>query len=744
MRSWGEFRADSGPLLAPSLARAIVATVFFGLCLVAFLQVVDSTVGHWPTVAAGGVLLVLLALQVGYFSRPGVALSSSLSHLLLIAQAVLVFLPQQEFGQAWAALPSLLAGTVLLVLPSAAAGAVFTVIIAVIAANQESLTHSTLDVAYIVVGSVGAALHVFGLTRLAGLITDLHEARTELGRFAVAEERSRFARDLHDLLGLSLAAIGPKGTVARAVMAADPDRARAELGEILTVARHALADVRLISSGYREVSLREETRSVESLLAASNVDVRMELNHGELPPRLRSVLAAVLRVGVANVLHHTDVARCDITLRQAGQTVTLDIVDDGVSGRCHPEFVAPDGLAVVTDQVAALGGRLVAGPDPDGRFGLHLTIPVARERAPRADEPIPRYATWLATGLMNVVFVGFLCAAMLHLLYQTHDPEVLVFSGICLAGLVSTQLFLVSKPGARPTEPQAYLVVAGQAVLVYLPLAVFPHAWASVPGLLAGTILLVLRAPVAVPALVAVAATVTWTQGGSALPGVVITALVTYGLTWMARTVSDLRTARRELAAAAVARERLRFGRDLHDLLGLSLSAITLKAELAYRAMRADPARSAAEVAEIEEIARLALADVRLVAGGYRDLSLSEESRAAEAVLAAADVDVRMDLRYGELPASVLTVLATVLREGVTNVLRHSRGARCEISVRRVGELVELEIVNDGAIPDSAAPGGGNGIRNLSDRVRAVDGELVARDEGNGVFRLTVRVPAQP
>ncbi|HVK22119.1 MAG TPA: histidine kinase, partial [Actinokineospora sp.] len=697
MRSWGEYQADSGPLLAPSLARAIVATVFFGLCLVAFLHVLDTATSG-ATVLAGAVLSVLLALQVCHFSRPGVALRSPLSHLLLTVQAVLVLLPQQLFGQAWAALPSLLAGTVLLVLPPAVAGTAFTMVIVVIAANQEMLTHSSLDVAYIVVGSVGAALQVFGLTRLADLITDLHAARSELGGLAVARERDRFARDLHDLLGLSLAAIGPKGTVARVAMAADPERARAELGEILTVARHALADVRLISSGYREVSLREETRTVESLLAASNVDVRMAVNHGELPARLRSILAAVLRAGVANVLHHTSVARCDITLRQAGQVVTLDIVDDGVTGRCHPSMVAADGLEVVTDQVVALGGRLVSGPDPDGRFGLHLTIPVTPEREVRTDEPVPRYATWLATGLMNAVFIGFLCAAMLHLLYLTRDPAVLAFSGVCLAGLVSVQLFLVSKPGVRPA---AYLVVAVQAVLVYLPLAVFPQAWASVPGLLAGTILLVLRTPVAVPALVAVAASVVWAQGVSALPAAVITTLVTYGLTWMARTVSDLREARLELAAAAVAQERLRFGRDLHDLLGLSLSAITLKAELAYRAMRVDPGRSATEVAEIEEIARLALADVRLVAAGYRDLSLSDESRAAEALLAAADVDVRMDLRYGELPATVLTVLATVLREGVTNVLRHSRGARCEISVRRTDDVVELEIVNDGALVDA-------------------------------------------
>src|SRR5205823_5301028 len=127
--------------------------------------------------------------------------------------------------------------------------------------------------------------------------------------------------------------------------------------------------------------------------------------------------------------------------------------------------------------------------------------------------------------------------------------------------------------------------------------------------------------------------------------GVVISGLATFGLTWMVRSVTELRAARTRLAQAAVAEERLRFARDLHDLLGLSLSAITLKSELARRLVTVDPDKARDELTEILAISRLALADVRLVASGYRELSLQEESRSAESLLAAADVDVRIELR---------------------------------------------------------------------------------------------------
>ncbi|MEO3858414.1 histidine kinase [Acrocarpospora sp. B8E8] len=144
--------------------------------------------------------------------------------------------------------------------------------------------------------------------------------------------------------------------------------------------------------------------------------------------------------------------------------------------------------------------------------------------------------------------------------------------------------------------------------------------------------------------------------------------LITYSLTWMARSVRQLRAARRELAEVALAEARLRFAQDLHDLVGLSLSAITLKSDLTRRLILRDPGRARTVLADVLEICRHALADARSVASEYREMSLEAECRTAQSLLATAELDVRINLDYGELPAEVATVLATVLREGVTNV----------------------------------------------------------------------------
>jgi len=177
-----------------------------------------------------------------------------------------------------------------------------------------------------------------------------------------------------------------------------------------------------------------------------------------------------------------------------------------------------------------------------------------------------------------------------------------------------------------------------------------------------------------------------YTAVGTAVLGVNV-----YLLSRLAGLVGELHTARNELAQLAVADERLRFARDLHDLLGLSLSAITLKGELAHRLVHAYPARAKQEVMEILDVARRALADVRSVAKGYQDLSLEQEAWSAKSVLAASNIDTHLELDYEDLPVPVRTTLGTVLREGVTNVLRHSKAEHCEIVVHQAAGMVSVQ-----------------------------------------------------
>jgi signal transduction histidine kinase len=196
----------------------------------------------------------------------------------------------------------------------------------------------------------------------------------------------------------------------------------------------------------------------------------------------------------------------------------------------------------------------------------------------------------------------------------------------------------------------------------------------------------------------------------------------------------------------AIAQERLRFAQDLHELLGRSLSSITLNGELTRRLLDSDADRAATELTEILHLARQALADVRSVASGYRELSLDDESRSARTVLNAADVVVTMTVDFGELPVLIRTFLAFALREGVTNVLQHSNAQQCDIEIVRRESSVCLDIVNDGVPddPDEVSEGPGSGLRNLTERVNRLGGELFARPEDSDKFHLHAEIPLRP
>jgi signal transduction histidine kinase len=745
-----------GALIALTLARAIVALVFCGFGSIALLWVLEEGTSAGRITLAVTLLCALLALQYFYFGSPSTDLNSSRAYVMLAAQALLVYVPVAFFGQAWVSQPSFLAGSALLVLPLSYAWPVFTVITASTGVAQYFVSGLWIDVVYILVNTATAGLFVYGLTRLARLVTALHEARDELAKTAVAHERLRFARDLHDLLGLSLSAIAPKGELALRLVRKNPGRAERELSEILEISRRALADVRSIARLYREISLNDETETIQSMLAASNVDLRVDLELRELPPHMRTTLSALLREGVAYVVRHREVEHCEIVLRQEGGKVSVDIVNDEPGAAPVGE---PDDVENLQAMVHRMAGTLSVEVDKDGRLRLHVSLPVTA-RTPdstteAADEPresIPHVATKLAGGLVVAVFCGLFLQAVIRFLFVDTEFRHVVLGTLYLLAALVLQLAYFSRPGTRLHSPTGYLLLGLQALLVTLPWLQFRESWTGLPGFLAGSALLVLRPALGWAVFIAVTAAVAWTQIGSgtilprALGQIFIQVdlgLITYGLTWMGRTVRQLRAAREELAEVALAETRLRFARDLHDLLGLSLSAITLKSELAYRLILLDPHRARTELTEVLEISRHALADVRSVASGYHEMSLEEEYRTAESLLTTAGLSVRMDIDYHDLPPEVSTVLATVLREGVTNVLRHSKGECCEITIRTRDDEAFLHVVNDGVTKpsDRDRDGWGSGIRNMSDRVATLGGRLIAQYEVDGRFGLCARIP---
>src|SRR5262245_6009837 len=207
----------------------------------------------------------------------------------------------------------------------------------------------------------------------------------------------------------------------------------------------------------------------------------------------------------------------------------------------------------------------------------------------------------------------------------------------------------------------------------------------------------------------------------------------------LARTNRELRATREELARHAVTEERLRIARDLHDLLGHSLSLIALKTELARKVVEREPERAAQELDDIQQVTRTALAEVRQAVQGYRRLALAEAIEGAQAALAAAGIDCELADGHVALPDDVDAVLAWGVREGTTNVIRHSGALHCAIRVRADDRRAALEIEDDGA----AAPsnGNGSGLNGLRERVQRLRGELEAGALPGGGFRLRLTVP---
>ena len=209
-----------------------------------------------------------------------------------------------------------------------------------------------------------------------------------------------------------------------------------------------------------------------------------------------------------------------------------------------------------------------------------------------------------------------------------------------------------------------------------------------------------------------------------------------FGLASVIKRNRSLAEAHLELKALAVEQERARFARDLHDLLGHSLTVITVKSELARRVMDSDPQRAAAEVADIERLSREALADVRATVAGYRGVTLAAEISSARAALDAAGVVADLPGAVDEVPGERRELFGWVLREGVTNVIRHSDAQRVRVAV----SARSVEIVDDG----HPGPNGheGSGLTGLRERLDQVGGRLDAGPVEDGGFRLYAEVPA--
>jgi two-component system, NarL family, sensor histidine kinase DesK len=341
----------------------------------------------------------------------------------------------------------------------------------------------------------------------------------------------------------------------------------------------------------------------------------------------------------------------------------------------------------------------------------------------------------LALGLWTTVFVALWLWLMLRNPFRAAEPE----------------------PAER--QLQIGLIIALFALVTYFNLVYGPGlSWLYIYVQFAIGITLPTRAAVQAIILVTLAAaaldvaTGRWSDALQQVPGVAVYGFIMVIVRRLVVTVRELDEAREEIvhlaASEAVAAERLRFARDLHDLIGHSLSLITLKSELAGRLLPGDPDRAATEIADVERVARQSLREVREAVAGYRQPGLSAELAAARELLAAAGIDANIDATADLLPPAIDGVLAWTVREGVTNVIRHSRARHCEIRITHDDGTIRAEVTDDGpgglaTLPPETS---GSGLSGLAERIAVQGGHLAtsARDGDGFTLSVTLPLPAEP
>lgn len=374
------------------------------------------------------------------------------------------------------------------------------------------------------------------------------------------------------------------------------------------------------------------------------------------------------------------------------------------------------------------------------------------------------------------IWLVYLSAPVSDLVHGGHSIGVVVLGWIGLVVFVAWYGLLVFRTGrgeATPLVLGSLAALAAQSGLLALTLG---REWLVLfvyVSIASGAVLPLRMSRWAIPAVSAVLTAIALAvPGGRAyLAGLLIPALLggfaMTGVRELIRTTIALREARATVAQLAANEERLRLARDLHDLLGHSLSLITLKSELAGRMLPGQPEKAAQQVADIEQVSRQALVDVREAVTGYRRPRLSGELAGAQVALTAAgvtaDLPNEQDLDLIGRAAGAVGVpgdtgatgvpgvaeesesaLAWALREAITNVVRHSGARRCVVElVRRQtldGPVLELVVEDDGS--GGSGDGPGNGLTGLTERLEKAGGTLEAGRVRRG-FRLVARVPAE-
>ncbi|MGN9910012.1 sensor histidine kinase [Phytohabitans sp. LJ34] len=391
--------------------------------------------------------------------------------------------------------------------------------------------------------------------------------------------------------------------------------------------------------------------------------------------------------------------------------------------------MAGDGAAALPTVVAA---PVAAGAPAEGQVRRARAVVVTRT-----------IAYVFAVGML-----GFGLLPIVNAVVRDRPLWTLVVGSVmfAIAALAFVRVVTVAMkhPWRNRTFRQTAVVVG---IVIALPVLVDPD-WQVIGFLPVAAVTVSLRPRYGLLAALAVLAVLTVERGLLGVSGAafltlqdLLTGMTLAGIIVLVAFVEELFAARAEIARLAVTAERSRFARDLHDTLGHNLSAIALKSELALRLLDADPVRTRTELLDVHDIARESLRDVRTVVKGYRRDSLERELTGVQSVLVSAGVRCEISPLVASLPAPVEEALAWAVREAATNLLRHSRASRCDITVEATDTAARLTVVNDGAGQAEPDTHGGSGLAGLAERLNPLGGRLAAAAQPNGEFMFTVDIP---
>lgn len=708
-------------------------------------------------VLGSGIIVALGAVQIAFaFRRP----SRSHAVLLLALQVLLAYGPYLVFGGRWGAPAAFVVATVLLTFTGWFSWALMALAVlgdvAIRVAVEPGLTDADgvvpTRVAYAIIVAIANGLLLFGISRLSELVRDLHAARAASAQLEVARERLRIARRLQDAVGARLVSIIANSRR----VDGETSPTGEETGAVAAEARQALAQVRTVADDYRDRSLAGEVAAARTVLAAAGVEVTVGSVPDRLPAPVDAVLGAILRRTVVTALGGTPPQACRIELDGAA---SMRVSFTGGT----PAMPAPDGIA---EEVERLGGRLRVGPA--GEVEVRIPVQSKRPAGTRGPRPVAA-APWLAWGIMAVLEFDLLVTTLSRTSggWATVVEPISTPRAACVIALI-LPLSLLQLHHVRPRSGNAppgwrwtltlQIVLLGAITAVggtTVPAPQYagpvagvvlfhvrrPWSWAIAGTLVVGSALLQLHQHdvdlLANPPEVALWTYYTLLWGLLAMVGVA-------ALCRLPLAAEQLVAARQELTRLAVLRERLRIARDTHDLLGFQLSAIALKADLAGRLAGTDPAAVRIQLAEAGEVAEEALNSLRSITAEPAGLSFAEEVESARSMLSAAGVTVAVELHAAPTPAAEST-LAVVLREAVTNVLRHSRATTCEIETHPTPGGIRLTVTNDGVPSGTADAAPGNGLANLRARAREAGGHLtVHRQDGRFVLVAEVHTDTHP